>query len=131
MNSSPASARLHTALTSPGAPAAVEQVEHADRRPCGRTPKIRSNSSAAALLIASQPVLEIDDLHEGVRAFDDVGQDLALGERFGDAALERLVQLAQAPSLSRSARSASTRCVVSETAQNIPATLPLSSRTGE
>ncbi len=35
------------------------------------------------------------------------------------------------PSLSRSARSASTFCVVSDTAQNIPATFPVSSRAGE
>ena len=77
------------------------------------------------------PVLEIDHLDERVRAFDDVGQELALGERLGHAALERLVQLAQPPSLSRIARSASTFCVVSEHAQNMPATLPLSSRTGE
>ena len=71
------------------------------------------------------PVLEIGHLHEGVRAFDDVGQDLAFGERLVDAPLERLVELAQAR-----ARQAPCR-VVSETAQNIPATLPLSSRTGE
>ena len=57
---------------------------------------MRSNSSAAALVDGQPPVVEVGDLHEGVGAFDDVGEDLALGERFGHAALERLVQLAQA-----------------------------------
>ena len=38
------------------------------------------------------PVVEIRHLDERVGAFDDVRQNLALGERFGHAALERFVQ---------------------------------------
>ena len=41
------------------------------------------------------PVIEVGHLNEGVGAFDDVGEEFALGERLGHAALERLVQLAQ------------------------------------
>ncbi len=41
------------------------------------------------------PVLEISHLDEGVGAFHDVGQELALRERLVHPALERLVQLAQ------------------------------------
>ena len=44
-----------------------------------------------------QLVLEIGDQHEGIRAFDDVGQQFPLGERVVHATLQRLVELAEAP----------------------------------
>ena len=125
VNSSPASARLHTAFTAAwcsGCAASSSSM---------LSPTFGADAEDALELVGRRPVdgkppvVEVGHLDEGIRAFHDVGEQLALGERLVDPALERLVQLAQAR-----ARPAPCR-VVSETAQNIPATLPLSSRTGE
>ena len=70
------------------------------------------------------PVLEICYLDEGVVPSTMSARSL----RCASASFTRRSSVSFS---SRSARSASTRRVVSEHAQNIPATLPLSSRSGE
>ena len=71
-----------------------QQVEHA-------VAGFRTNAEDALELIGGRvvdgqpPIVEVGDLNEGVRAFDDIGENLPLGERLRHAALQRLVQLAE------------------------------------
>ena len=73
-----------------------EQIEHAVASP-------RPHTEDSLEFISCGPVdcepaiLEVGDLDERTSALHDVGEDLALGERVGDAALERLVQVSEPP----------------------------------
>ena len=100
-----------------------EEVEHA-RAHAGTRAEDAFEFVGRGLVDGQPAVLEVGDLDEGVRPFDDVGQDVAFRER--------LVTRRSSVSLSsRSARSARTLLVVSKQAQNMPATLPCPSRRGE
>jgi hypothetical protein len=71
-----------------------EQVEHAEADP-GTMPEDAFELVRGGAVDGKPPVLEVGHLNEGVRAFDDVGQDIALGERFQHTTLECLVQLSK------------------------------------
>ena len=125
VNSSPASARLHTASTSRlMVGLSGQQLEHviADVGPNTEDPLELVGRGAVD---REPPVAEVGDLDERVGSLDNVGQEFPLGEGGVDSPLQRVVQLAAVHARQEPCR------VVSQTAQNIPATWPCSSRTGE
>ena len=72
----------------------VEQAKHAvaDARP---DTEDALELVGACLVDGEKAEVEVGHLHESVRSFHDVGQDLLVGERFGDALLKHFVELLQ------------------------------------
>jgi hypothetical protein len=68
---------------------------------------MRSNSFAAASVDREPAEVEVGDLDHGVGGVDDLGEELALGDRLVDAPLERLVEHRAGPARRGSGRSSS------------------------